>query len=73
MTKYDQQLQQPIATIRLCVDFPDAEGIWVQIKPLYAGDSISDSLESLSKRMIDSLSMSAGSLYASRGYEWGPT
>ena len=55
-----------IATVRVCVDFPDAEGIWVTSEPVYSGDSISRAIERAGQSVLDGLAKDAGQLYADR-------
>ena len=51
------------ATVKVSIDFPDAEGVWVSSVPVYERDSITDAIAEVSKMLTDSLARDAGELY----------
>ena len=53
-----------VATVRVSVDFPNAEGIWVTVIHVYDNESLADALAEASKEILDNLALDAGRLYS---------
>jgi hypothetical protein len=49
--------------VRVSVDFPGAEGIWVVAVPVHDGERISRALGEATEMLLESLARDAGRLY----------
>ena len=59
---YDKQW----ATIRLQIDFPDAENVWVVTLPVYDNMILTEKIDQARDWILTSLAESAGKMYRDR-------